>query len=102
MQNMSLSDTFNKIEQVPKNLMNPLYPARVISEKRNKSQLTGDTNPHPLFYDEDMGLYLKPVTNTMLDVEDLIYNKQFLKLKENEDNLINKFKSIHEKRLQMR
>lgn len=81
--------------------MSSLYPARVISEKRDNSQLAGESNPHPLFYDEKMGLYLKPVTNTMLDVEDLIYNKQFLKMKEsiNEDDLKVQFKSIYEKRL---
>jgi hypothetical protein len=37
----------------------------------------------------------------MVDVEDLIYNKQFLKMKEsiNEDGLKEKFKAIHEKRI---
>lgn len=37
----------------------------------------------------------------MLDVEDLIYNKQFLKMKEsiNEDGLKEQFKAIHEKRI---
>jgi hypothetical protein len=105
LQNLNLQGPIEHATEEPKVLLNPLYPARVMSETRNHSKLTSsitvDANPHPLFYDEVTGLYRKPVTHTMLDVEDLIYNKQFLKMKEsiNEDGLKEKFKAIHEKRI---
>ena len=62
-----------------KSLLNPLHPARVLPGKRTRSEF-GLVQDKPAstraaqFYDEGLGIYLKPVTHTIMDVEDLIYN----------------------------
>ena len=56
-----------------KRLMNPLYPARIGGARSEIGMQTAGKGSKQ-FYDEGLGMYIKPVTNTIVDVEDLIYN----------------------------